>query len=339
MVSILLPVIITIWTFLSCDIGGFQDLAEMIDPTTSMGENSYSYMRTRVDGGNNVTEGITCSEPDVSGNGDLAFVSVVDVIADEKVTISMARASYSLSGTNITLSPYLVYYNEYAAGTGNAKQRDDPSSFDEIVSAAFIADVSGGHTFEGSGTDTLTYDGNDYTSVPTLFDAIMEESDAEIRATQFMHMYEYTVITSQTKIEGFGGLGMLGYIGRTVSFKGIRVGTFELTSEGTFNNQTSFQFKGYSDYKGLTMEGLQRSNTDRDGNGTMSEEVAFTIQGSADTWTGSVNYNAIVLEGTLPKQGYYLIKFDGIDDVGTQVDPLETTNPGEFDYRDIIPNS
>ena len=195
------------------------------------------------------------------------------------------------------------------------------------------------HTFDDSVEGTLTYDGNDYTSVPTLFDDIIAETDAAVRAKQFMHMYEYTIITSQTKIEGFGGMGMLQYIGRTVAFKGIRVGTFELTSKGTINNQTSFQFKGYSDYRGLAMEGLQRSNTNTSGDGAMSEEVDFTIQGSSDTWTGSVNYDAIVLDGTLPKGGYYLIKFDVLDETGTQVNPLLTTNPGQFDYTDIIPNS
>ena len=338
---ILLPVSIMLLATLSCDLGGYTDLAEMIDPTTSMGDNSYSYMRTRLEGGTgyNVTEAITYSEPDASGNGDLAFVSVIDVIADDKVTVSMARASYSLSGTDITLSPYLVYYNEYAAGTGNAKQRDDAAEFDEIVSAEFISDITGDHTFDDSVEGTLTYDGNDYTSVPTLFDDIIAETDAAVRAKQFMHMYEYTIITSQTKIEGFGGMGMLQYIGRTVAFKGIRVGTFELTSEGTFNNQTSFEFKGYSDYRGLSMEGLQRSNTNTSGDGAMSEEVDFTIQGASDTWTGSVNYDAIILEGTLPTGGYYLIKFDVLDEDGTQVDPLEVTNPGQFDYTDILPNS
>jgi hypothetical protein len=70
----------------------------------------------------------------------------------------------------------------------------------------------------------------------------------------------------------------------------------------------------------------------------MSGTVDFTLVGS-ETWAGSVTYDTIVLDDTLPKAGVYLIKFDGIDDQGTGADPLQTTNPGSFDYTDILPNS
>ena len=172
----------------------------------------------------------------------------------------------------------------------------------------------------------MTYDGNDYTSVVTLYDNIMGEA-IDVRAKRFMQMYELTIITSQTKIEGFRGMGMIQYLGRTVAFKGIRVGTFEVTSD--------FNYKGYSDYQGLTIHGLQRSQSGMSGDGNMSGTVDFTLGGS-QTWTGSVNYDAIVLENTLPTKGYYKIRFDGIDDQGTNVDSLQTTNPGSFNYTDIF---
>ena len=339
LVCILLPLGIGALIFVSCDIGGFQDLAEMIDPTTPIGENSYSYMRTTTDGdGNNVTELITYNEPDGDGNGELAFISIVDDIAGAKVTVSLARATYNLSGTNITLAPYFAYYNEYSAGLGNAKQSDDPSDFEQVVSTTFLDDITGAHTFDDSVSDTLTYDDNNYTSIAALYDNIMGKAK-DVRAKQFMQMYELTIITSQTKIEGFGGMGMIQYLGRTVALNGIRVGTYNLTSEGTFNNTTDFDFKNYSDYQGLTLNGLQRSQSDRHGDGNMSGTVDFTLVGSSETWTGSVNYDAIVLENTLPTKGYYKIIFDGIDDQGTNVDSLQTTNPGSFDYTAILPNS
>ena len=164
----------------------------------------------------------------------------------------------------------------------------------------------------------------------------MNEPTDEERAKQYMHIHEHTILTSQTKIDGFGGMGMAQYINRTVAFNGIRTGTFELTSEGLLDNESSFEFKSYSDYQGLTLQGLHRSNTDTSGKGSMSGTVTFTLEGSSDTWTGSVNYDAINLTDTLPTGGYYLIIFDGIDDQGTEVDPLETTNPGSFDYSDLF---
>lgn len=343
LVCILLPLVIGALIFVSCDIGGFQDLAEMIDPTTPIGENSYSYMRTTTDGdGNNVTELITHNEPDGDGNGEFVFIVLVDDDddldpANWKADASLIRATYNLSGADITLTPYFVYYNTYAAGLGNAKQSDDPSDFDKIVDATILSYVTAAHIFDDSVAGTMTYDGNDYTSVVTLYDNIMGKA-IDVRAKQFMQMYELTIITSQTKIEGFGGMGMIQYLGRTVAFKGIRVGTFELTSEGTFSNTSDFNYKGYSDYQGLTIHGLQRSQSGMSGDGNMSGTVDFTLGGS-QTWTGSVNYDAIVLENTLPTKGYYKIRFDGIDDQGTNVDSLQTTNPGSFDYTDILPNS
>jgi hypothetical protein len=185
---------------------------------------------------------------------------------------------------------------------------------------------------------TLTYDGNDYTSVAILYDNIMLESNA-VRANHFMQMYELTIITCQTKIEGFGGMGMLQYLGRTVALNGIRTGTYDLTAEGTINNTTDFDFKNYSDYQGLTLNDLQRSSSGTSGDGNMSGTVYFTLIGS-QTWTGSVTYDSIELTDTLPSGGVYLIKFfNGIDEQGTGADPLQTTNPGSFDYTGILPNS
>jgi hypothetical protein len=340
LICILLPLVIGVLLFSSCDIGGFQDLAEMIDPTTPIGENSYSYMRvtTNVDG-NNVTESITYNEPDSDGNGEFVLTVVVDDADDAdsanwKVDVFMIRTTYNLSGTDITHTPYFAYHNTYSVGLGNATQSDDPSDFDQIIVSTYLSYVTGTKYFSDSVPGMLTYDSNDYTSFTTLYDNIMSEPPEE-RAKQFMRMYEHTIITSQTKIEGFGGMGMIHYLGRTVAFKGIRVGTFELTSEGTFSNTTDFNYKGYSDYQGLTIHGQQRSQSGTSGDGNMSGTVTFTLEAGA-TYTGSVTYDTIVLKDTLPKGGAYKIKFDGIDDQGTGVDPLQTTNPGSFDYTDIF---
>jgi len=343
LISLLLPVFIMVLSFLSCDLGGFQDLAEMIDPTTPIGLNSYSYMRATTDAGNIVTVSITYNEPDGSGIGEFVLNVVVDDVSDAdsanwKTEVYMIRTTYTLSTGIINHAPYFAYHNTYKAGLGNATQSDDPDEFDQIVPSIYLDYVYDDPiSFDDTSVPgILTYAGNDYTSFSTLYDNIMNESTDEERAKQFMHMYELTIITSQTKIDGFGGMGMIGYLGRTVALKGIRVGTFELTSKGTFSNTSDFDYKGYSDYQGMTIQGLQRSNSGTSGDGSMSGTVTFTLEGSAQTWTGSVNYDAIVLEDTLPTGDYYLIKFDGIDDQGTQVDPLETTNPGSYDYSDIL---
>jgi hypothetical protein len=337
----LLPLIISVTAVISCDIGGFQDLAEMIDPNSAIGTNSYSYLRASTDlDGNDVTTAITYSAPDGGGNGEFVLTVVVDdetVVDAFKTQVYMVRTTYNLAGGIITHTPYFAYRNTYKSGLGNATQSDEPDEFDTIVPETYLNLLSGPIPFDDTSIPgTLSYGGNDYTSFATLHDNVMNESTAEERAKQFMHMYEFTIITSQTKIEGFGGMGMIQYLGRTVSFNGIRTGTFELTSEGTLSNTSDFNYKSYSDYQGLTMQGLQRSSTGTSGDGNMSGTVTFTLQGSSQTWTGSVNYDTIVIEDTLPVSGNYIIKFDGIDDVGTGVDPLQTTNPGSFDYSDLF---
>ena len=325
--------------FASCNVGGYQDLGEVIDPTTPIGENSYSYMRTTQDSdSNNVTELITYNEPDGDGNGELVFTVLVDdaddpVPANWKLHVSMIRADYKLSGATITLTPYIVYYNKYTEGLTNATQSNDPDDFDQIVSQTYLDYVTGDHSFDDSGADTLTYEGNDYTNLSSLFDNIMGKPE-EDRAKQFMQMYELTTIASHTKLEGFGGMGMLQYLGRTVTLKGIRAGTYDLTSEGTLSNTTDYDYKNYTDYQCLTIHGLQRTDSGISGDGSMSGTVTFTLVAGA-TYTGSVTYDTIVLENTLPKGGAYRIKFDEIDD-GTDVDPLQTTNPGSYDYTDIF---
>ena len=344
---ILLPVITMLLAILSCDIGGFQDLAEMIDPNSAIGVNSYSYMLATTDTDvNDVTISITYSEPDGSGNGEFVLTVVVDDADDAdsanwQTHVYMVRTTYNLAGNTMTHTPYFAYHNTYSAGLGNATQSDEPAEFSTIVPDTYLNLASGSVSFDDTSVPgTLAYGelGNEdqYTSFATLHDNIMSEATDEERAKQFMHMYEHTIITSQTKIEGFGGMGMLQYLGRTVAFNGIRAGTFELTSEGTFSNTSDFDYKSYTDYQGLTIQGLQQSSSGTSGDGTMSGTVTFTLEGSTQTWTGSVNYDAIGIEDTLPTTGYYLIKFVSIDDTGTEVDPLETTNPGSFDYSDLF---
>ena len=338
---VMIPICITLIALLSCDIGGFQDLAELIDPNSPIGTNSYSFLHATTADGNNVTIALTYNEPDGSGNGEFVLTVVVDDVTDvdnKKTEIYMVRTTYNLAGSTMTHTPYFAYHNTYKAGLGNASQDDDPAKFSSIVPDTYLNTyANGGISFDNSSLPvTLTYAGDDFTSFATLHDNIMSESTDAERAKQFMHMYELTIITSQTKIEGFGGLGMLQYIGRTVAFNGIRAGTFELTSSGTFSNTSDFNFKDCSDYQGMKLQGLQRSSSNRDGNGNMTGTVTFTLQGTSQTWTGTVNYDTIVLQSTLPVDGDYLIKFDGIDVTGIPVDPLLTTNPGSFDYSDIF---
>jgi hypothetical protein len=317
--------IATISLFSSCNLGGYQEIGKQIDPYDPLGVNSKTYMRAVSDVSMRTTEMITYSLPDPGNKGELVLTTIVDDGSEKAITITRAR--YTLSGTDITLVPFVQYKNEYGPGLHNATQ----------TTSNFNPDIAGTKFFEIAG-NLLTYgvdpNKNQYTDLQAVFANVMTKL-APDRARMILKLVELTMMTAQSRLEGFGGMGMVEYLGKTVTLRGMRKGSYDLYSVGGLGspNTTDFTYKDYSDHSSLTIEGLQRVVASQAGDGSMSRTVSFTIEGSSQTWTGSIKYDNITITSSVPSAGYYEVTVEGQEsDV-----PSTAAIPGHFDLAEVMP--
>jgi hypothetical protein len=318
-------ILITLSILTTC--GSYSDIAEENDPTTPLGENSSTYMRTSTDSSINTVEMITMQDP-VDNRGEIDIVQIDDDTIQKVKSVVMIRSAYELSGGNIILHPLFRYEGDY-------KIKDPQNSTGatrEEYSQGFSTSFS--YTNNGGTPPTITIGGFTYTSFPHVVQDVIDLGASQERADQMMLLTDLSMIHSQIKIKGFSGLSMSLYFGPPSQFKGTRVGTFDLSLSGLLTVTSHFDFAAYSDYEGLYHSGRQTSSTDRNGDGTMSGTVSFTANGSTTTVQGSVDFGNIELTATVSSGGYYLVTVDG-DAKQVQYD---VTNPGNpaMSYLDIL---
>lgn len=321
-------VFLVIVMFTSCNIGGFKDLGEKIDPGEPMGEDSTSYMRTEIMGNDKNVEVITIEDPDVENSGMIAIMHAMDDDDANEIAIVLTRATYIIEDPNITIYPYIEYAHAY-------KSNSSPASSPGASKKDFEEGTSETHSFSINDVDAeLTYDTNTYKRMDHICDWIM--SNSETQEQDMMRMYELTIIASQVKIDGFGGLGMFPYLNDPpIQFKGIRTGTFDLSvSGGLFEDvSTGFDYDKYSDHFYMILDGLQTSTSDSHGDGSMGGTVDATVSGTdSSSWNVNINYNSITLADTLPF-GTYAVTIDS--DSPVDVD-AQIFRPGFFDFTGIL---
>lgn len=121
-----------------------------------------------------------------------------------------------------------------------------------------------------------------------------------------------TVMTTQVRIVGFGGPGMLQYRSPE-TFEGTLAGEVRVAmSGGLFSPDVQIAYSQLSDFPGVQLDGAQQTHTDAGGNGRTEGTLHFTIQGSAPApaITGAVVYDLDITDG-YAGGGQYQITIDG----------------------------
>jgi hypothetical protein len=321
-VSMVIIFLSTVILLLSCNTGGYQGIGERIDPYDPLGTDSVSYVRGVVGGPPYTTEVITYSHPG-SGAGEFVLTSIVDSADQTSVTIT--RADYTLSGTDITLTPFVQYRHTYKAGLSNATK----------ITESFNPDISGMKSFDTSGAPVLLYEGSPYTDMRNVVDHVIASASTDLERAQWAYMLcEITLMTAQIRIEGFGGMGMMDYLGRTVTMRGMREGSYEMYSRGTSPNTTDYDYSNYSDHLYLTVDGTQTTSASTSGDGSMEGTLSFDLQGTVDTTTVTIDYSNISIGSTLPDGGQYSVK---VGAASPQNVSYTFGRPGALDLSPAIP--
>jgi hypothetical protein len=314
--------------FVSCGLAGYNDLGEAINPYLQLGAESKTYMRTESAVGGDAVELITLSDPDEENRGGIIIMEIIDETT--LFTVKISRGTYELAGGSIAIDIFVEYENAYkptSNPSGNPGASQTEFSPDKRIEFAFVQeDVQA----------TIALDGTLYKRVDLILDSILAKSSPD-REEQLMKMYDLTIVASQSKIDGFGGKGMLGYIGKTTLVEGFRFGSFDLRPNWKgvplFSSViTEFHYDKYSDNSYVVLTGKQSSEASMGGNGSMSGTVSFTLQGSATNWSCSVDYGNIVLSETLGSAGFYEVTIQGTPYTVS----FEHVNPGFFSFTDIL---
>ncbi len=314
--------------FVSCGLAGYNDLGEEVNPYLQLGTESKTYMSTQTTVIGDALELITLSDPDEENKGGIIIMEIID--RTDSFTVEISRGTYQIFGGSIAIDIFVKYENDY-------KWTSNPSGSPGASQTEFSPDMRIEFVFtQDDAQATISLDGTLYKRFDHILDSIMSKSSPE-REIQLMKMYDLSIVASQSKIDGFGGKGMLEYIGKTTLVEGFRFGSFDLdpTWKGVpwlSSVITKFDYDNYSDNAYIVLTGKQSSEASIGGDGGMSGLVSFTAQGTTNTWNCSVNYGNIALTETLGSSGDYIVTISGT--------PYNVSykhvNPGVFSFIDIL---
>jgi hypothetical protein len=309
---------------LSCNMDGYHDLAESVNRFTQLGPDATTYMRTCVLESGPAAELMTFSDLRET-YGSCVSMRVID--QGDKVKVVLELGTFQISEDQIELEYGLRFLNTYMrtpnpSGVSGATQEElSPPNQDALY---WQHDRVAGIIRIGE---------KRYLKTDRIFDTILSQESSDW-PDQFMKLFLLCTMAAHARIEGFGGIGMLQYIGKTTHFDGLLFGDMAFSVAGLTTLTTTFKYTNHSDIGCVILDGEIVNRSDLSGTGEMNGGLAFTIECAENTWQGSVDYSAIRISETLPSSGEYRLTFGGSDSIYTA--PYDYGNPGRFDLTDIL---
>ncbi len=129
------------------------------------------------------------------------------------------------------------------------------------------------------------------------------------------HVANLLVMTSQVRVVGFGGPGMLQYRNGQ-DFEGTVAGTLSVQMNGgLLAPDVRIGFRGLVDFPGVQLDGDQLTHTDSGGTGKTEGTLLFTFRPApggtaAAPVTGSLRYDLVITDG-VARGGEYTVALDG----------------------------
>lgn len=302
---------------------GYHDLAEPVNRFDQLGPNASTCMRTdRLESGP-VVELMTFSDLRMS-YGSCVSMFVSD--EGQKIHVTLKLGTYQISDARIELDYSMQYLNTYMrtsnpSGVPGATQ--DELSPEKVEEALWHHDRAAG---------TIRIDGKVYQKADKIFEMLLNQESSDW-TDRFMKMFILCTMAAHTRIEGFGGAGMLQYLGKeSTCFKGLLFGKMLFSMEGLTTITTRFNYINHCDIAGMILNGEIVNRSDMSGTGVMDGILNFTAEGISQTWQGCVDYSGIHISEMLPDAGEYLLTVSD----STYFTNHNYGNPGCFDLTDIL---
>ncbi len=157
----------------------------------------------------------------------------------------------------------------------------------------------------------------------TAIEALLSQLDpaSEDDWLLYARFFNFCIITSQARVPGFGSGRMMQFLGKKVTFKGMISGEFVIESSGILEPVTHIEYKNFSDFSGVVLNGVQSNVVSMTGNGHMYDTVDFVFptdrENPSVTVTGAVDYGtrsgdeAVVLKNGTAAGGSYRVSIEG----------------------------
>jgi len=262
---------------------------------------------------------------DASGSPSGFALSSLELPQAAGISGRTLEGSWSESGGSLVLKVMLDYEMPDERGEGLLNRAG--STRTSVNQTKTLGAVTSGDTLTLSGDST--WEGTYVLLTDAL--AALGTSTAADADCAFL-VANLAVLTSEVRIIGFGGPGMLQY-NSPFTYVGTLSGGVEVgLSGGLFTTSTTdINYMSFSDFSGVSLDGEQITYADSGGNGHMQGTVAFTFEpttnGAPGTEvTGSIKYDAVQIGSGVASGGTYLVALagGGTDNIDPVTAPAES---------------
>jgi hypothetical protein len=300
---------------------GYHDLGEPVNRFSQMGYTSVTYMRTFYkDQKDGVELFIMSDEHQFEGS----CVSMIVLTDSVHIDVVQKIGHYEIRDGTIRLTFFNEYLNTY-------EERANPSAVAGVVQNSLNSETLESPYQIQRSRGRIEIGDHRFLRLDLVFDSVLSDSTVG-RADRFIKLYLLYTMVGHCRMEGFGGIGMLQYMGKTTRFDALLFGTMEFKVEGVNKITSEFKYIEHSDLTGMVFDGVIRNISGMDGTGNMDGCVNVTVRGDK-TWQASVDYGSVTVRHSVTDSGFYRLI---IDDEEYEVSYLYGT-PGHFDLSDVLP--
>jgi len=180
---------------------------------------------------------------------------------------------------------------------------------------------------------------DDTAMLMTSLGEVIESLDVTTQAgvDDVFRVYNLPLLTSQSRLLGFGSGAMTQYIGANAEFGGIIRNRFRVNVESLLSPNTLITYFQFEDLTGITIDGEQKTNVDFSGDGQMDGVLSFVMRGTGGptdiAHRGTIDYAPLIVKDGLAGGGHYIVAIDGVATPYTVSYQLQTN----MDLRAVLP--
>jgi hypothetical protein len=152
------------------------------------------------------------------------------------------------------------------------------------------------------------------TSIGAVAEAI--DFSTQEGAEDVFRLFNVPLLTSQSRLLGFGSGSMTQYVDNTADFSGAIRNRFSVSVEDWLEPNTLIWYFQFEDLTGIVIDGPQKTNVSTSGNGSMTGTLSFLMRGTGGTSDvairGHLNYQGLKISDGLAAGGTYTLGIDGV---------------------------
>lgn len=286
--------------------GGYAELGKPLDTIVSIGPKGHSTWMRGDEAGSEV---LLLGKLDNEGVGQIVLVRI-----ERNTEATLTAGTYTRTDGNHLEVLYENMYRYPFEPNTNPLNKSGTTLIEIDVAVDYSVEYI---------SDTLVLseesEVKEFTDLASLLSRLDPASEDDW--IYYARFFNFCIITSQARVPGFGSGRMLQYLGKKVAFKGMISGEFTIAPTGVLKPLTHIEYKDFSDFSGVALNGVQSNIASTSGKGHMFNTVDFSFPTDPEdptaTVNGSVDYGtrsgdrAVQLENGSAAGGSYRVSIEG----------------------------